>query len=222
MDGNDIISQIVANLGTMALVSLFERGQRKKHERLEQFVRDLGNRLSRLEAKCDDEYFVELVSRCAQAFQNDAREEKFIIASLVLESAYCAEIDDAWGRIFVDLIARFDTVHFMVLRILRDTDGSDKGPGGDEPPAVGFAFVDTEIRDGLGRDSPEVTDVSTLALSDLINAGLVHTRSRAKARNAVNIGGVNSVGMLRGQVFRLSHLGVAFCRLIGDHSQRSP
>lgn len=217
---SDLATKIAFPLATTVLSELLKRGQTKKLERIEQWIKSLHSDIQKLQLKCDDESIVDLIHKILNATASDAREEKLSIYNLVLKDRYCATIDDLHSRIFVDFTARFDAHHLHILKTLRDVKGTDSGNNNTLAPAIGFAYLDSQLRNFMKIDSREITDITTLALYDLVNSGLVHTRMQKESSSRI-ITEINPVGLLRMQVFTLSHLGTLFSKYIESHANTS-
>lgn len=177
--------------------------------RLEGFTNDLERRVAELEFRANCDHFGFLCSRAMLALAMDDRDFKHHLLAQILTNAYQIPGEHVESSIFVSLVERLDTHHVVLLRTLRDTKGTDLGFKGDRPPAIGFAFLVEQLRCGCNISGSDATDLSTAALNELIQAGLVHTRINAasEGRAIVNI---NPVGLLRMQAFRLSPLGLRF------------
>lgn len=192
---------------------LRQQGAQKRAKLIESLYVDLSQRVSRVEQKCTDEEFSNRLTSVAFALFRDSREDKLAIFRRILEDTYSAELDDNRSRLFVAFVDRFEIFHMSVIRVLSSGVGLDLGADGQEKAAFGFAYIDGEVRRITGQSGADMTDVVTFAISELVQSGLIHTRV-SKAKAGIPIINLNSVGLLRMQVFHLSALGLMFARYV--------
>lgn len=209
----DLIGKAIAGATGAAVSNFLDRGKSKKLDRLREFAEDLQLRLSRLEAKSDPEIFVDLTTSVVIAANQDSRDHKLTAFKAILEGAYSAKLDSERARMFIDLISRFGTHHLHLVKLLRDTVGTDLGRNSKDLPATRFFVIGESFCRVSGYGLEEGLDIATLGMLDLVNCGLVETRMQEESCGTVIID-INPIGLLRMQVFRLSRFGQRFAEYV--------
>lgn len=189
--------------------SALSRGRKKTDERIREWAKDFSKRLHNLECKIDPEILSDTVTHIAWSLTKDSRDDKLKTFRSILDDAYCASLDEAHTRLFVSLTDRFDVYHLHVIRALRkplvhDNDESDIAE-------ASFGSLTEKLKESSGRSGPEMSDITTLVISDLVNAGLISTSPRPESRGKPLVN-TNTLGLLRMQVYSLTSLGTLYSK----------